>query len=166
MDAAGIDEEALAVGMEPMEAVVALARAKAEAIDGGDTAVVAADTVVSLNGEIMGKPTDRDHARTMIRQMAGHMVQVLTCVAVKASDGAIDDRLAISTLRIDELTDAELDAYLDSGEADDKAGALSVQGLASAFTTIVDGTKSNVVGLPLAETVELLGNIGVRPNPT
>lgn len=156
-----LDEEALAAGLDPMEAVAVLARAKAEAVDGAGRPVLAADTVVSLDDRIMGKPRDRDHAATLLRAQSGRIVQVISCVAVKTVDGAVDDRIAISTLRVDELDEATLATYLASGDADDKAGALAVQGAAKEFTELLDGSRSNVVGLPLAETIELLRNAGV-----
>lgn len=159
--AADLDEDAIAAGLDPMEAVAVLAKAKAEAVDGGERPVLAADTVVSLDDTILGKPTDRDHARQLLRRQSGHVIQVISCVAVKAPDGAIDDRIAISTLRVDPLTDEMIETYLATGDADDKAGALAVQGAAKEFTELLDGSRSNVVGLPLAETIELLRNAGV-----
>lgn len=159
--AADLDEDAIAAGLDPMEAVAVLAKAKAEAVDGGERPVLAADTVVSLDDTILGKPADRDHARQLLRRQSGQVVQVISCVAVKATDGAIDDRIAISTLRVDPLTDEMIETYLATGDADDKAGALAVQGAAKEFTELLDGSRSNVVGLPLAETIELLRNAGV-----
>ena len=144
-----------------MEAVAVLAKAKADAIDGGGRPVLAADTVVCLDDVILGKPRDRDHAAELLRHQSGKAVQVISCVAVKSPDGVIDDRIAISTLRVNPLTDDEIADYLATGEADDKAGALGVQGAAKAFTEILDGSRSNVVGLPLAETIELLRNAGI-----
>jgi septum formation protein len=159
---ADIDEETVAAGLDPMEAVMVLARAKAEAVEGDGRPVLAADTIVSLDGEVLGKPEGRIDAARMLRKQSGKVIQVMSCVAVKALDGTIDDRIAISTLRFDDLDDDTIAAYLDSGEADDKAGALSVQGAAKPFTHIVDGSRSNVVGLPLAETIELLHNVGIH----
>lgn len=160
--AADLDEDAIAEGLDPMEAVAVLARAKAEAVDGAGRPVLAADTVVSLDDTIIGKPTDRDHARELLWRQSNRIVQVISCVAVKAADGTVDDRIAISTLRVAELDDATIDSYLETGDADDKAGALAVQGAAKAFTELIDGSRSNVVGLPLAETIELLRNAGVE----
>ncbi len=158
---ANLDEEAIARDLDPMEAVAVLARAKADAVDGAGRPVLAADTVVSLNDRIMDKPRDRQDAAALLRAQSGQVVQVISCVAVKAVDGTIDDRIAISTLRVHELSDRDIETYLTTGEADDKAGALAVQGAANAFTELLDGSRSNVVGLPLAETIELLRNAGV-----
>lgn len=158
---ADLDEDAIAAGLDPMEAVAVLAKAKADAVDGDGRPVLAADTVVSLDDQIMGKPTDRDHARSLLRRQSGQIVQVISCVAVKAVDGTVDDRIAISTLRVHDLSDEAIETYLATGDADDKAGALAVQGAAKEFTELLDGSRSNVVGLPLAETIELLRNVGV-----
>ena len=158
---ADLDEEAIAQGLDPMEAVAVLAKAKAEAVDGAGRPVLAADTVVSLDDAVLGKPTDRDDARALLRRQSGQVVQVISCVAVKAADGSIDDRIAISTLRVHALSDEMIERYLATGDADDKAGALAVQGAAKEFTELLDGSRSNVVGLPLAETIELLRNAGV-----
>ena len=158
---ADLDEDAISAGLDPMEAVAVLAKAKADAVDGGGRPVLAADTVVSLDDEIMGKPADRDHARSLLRRQSGQIVQVISCVAVKAVDGTVDDRIAISTLQVHDLSDEAIETYLATGDADDKAGALAVQGAAKEFTELLDGSRSNVVGLPLAETIELLRNAGV-----
>ena len=158
---ADLDEHTIAAGLDPMEAVAVLAKAKAAAVDGGDRPVLAADTVVSLDDQILGKPADRDHARSLLRRQSGQIVQVISCVAVKTPDGDVDDRIAISTLRVADLSDETIETYLATGDADDKAGALAVQGAAKDFTDLLDGSRSNVVGLPLAETIELLRNAGV-----
>jgi septum formation protein len=158
---ADIDEASIGRGLDPVEAVAVLARAKAAGVDGNGRPVLAADTIVSLDGEQLNKPLDRADAAAMLNRQSGRVVQVVSCVALKAGDGAIDDRIAISTLRVDDLDPATIAAYLGTGEADDKAGALAVQGAARDFVTIVDGSRSNVVGLPLAETIELLRDAGI-----
>lgn len=158
---AALDEAALSAGLDPLEAVQVLARAKAELVDGATRPVLAADTVVALGDDVLGKPTDRSDASRMLRRLSGETVQVVSAVALKRPDGHIDDRIAISTLRVDELDDATIAAYLETGDADDTAGGLAVQGAAKAFVTITHGSRSNVVGLPLAETMELLRHAGI-----
>lgn len=158
---ANIDEGAIAGGLDPVEAVTAVARAKAEAVDGDDRPVLAADTIVILDNEILGKPADRSEATAMLQRLSGETAQVLTSVVLKLPDGSLDDRVAIATLQVATLDPTTISAYLATGEADDKAGALAVQGAAKTFVTIVDGSRSNVVGLPLAETIELLRNAGI-----
>lgn len=158
---ADLNEDELSQGLDPLEAVVLLAKAKASAVDGRGRPVLGADTVVSLDGEVLGKPTGPAHAEAMLRRQFGQVVQVISCVALRLPNGEMDDRVAISTLQVGEIDDETLLEYLSSGEADDKAGALAVQGSAKAFTTLVDGSRSNVVGLPLTETIELLRNAGI-----
>ena len=161
---ADVDELALADGLEPMEAVAAVAKAKAASVDGDGRPVLAADTIVVHETRILGKPADRAAAEVMLRRQSGSVVQVISCVALKHASGRIDDRVAISTLKVDTLDDAMIAEYLGTGEADDKAGALAVQGAARAFVTIITGSRSNVFGLPLAETIELLRSAGIEAN--
>ncbi len=166
---AEVDEAALSAGFEPVAAVAVVARAKAEAVDGEGCPVLAADTVVVLDGQILGKPTDRADAEQMLRSQSGRTVEVLSNVVLKHVDGTLASRSATSILAVAELDDDAIAAYLETGEADDKAGGLAVQGAAKAFVTIVEGSRSNVFGLPLAETIELLREAGItveEPRPT
>lgn len=158
---ADVDEVGIAAGLEPIEAVQKVARAKALAVDGAGRPVLAADTLVIHDGEVLGKPLDRDDAAAMLTRQSGSVVQVVTAVAIRHPDDTLDDRIAVSTLRVAELDDDTIAEYVATGEADDKAGALAVQGEARAFVTILDGSRSNVVGLPLAETAELLRRAGI-----
>ncbi len=115
---ADLDEAAIAAGLDPMEAVATVAKAKAESVGGDGRPVLAADTVVCLGDEVLGKPVDRDDARSMLTRQSGQVVQVISCVAVKTPDGAIDDRIAISTLRVQDLTSSVIATYLATGDAD------------------------------------------------
>jgi len=119
---ADLNEAAIAVGLDPMGAVQHVARAKAQAVDGSGRPVLAADTGVILNGELLGKPRDRAHGAELLAAQSGQSVQVVSCVAVKDAAGEIDDRLAISTLSVETLNDSTIANYLATGEADDKAG--------------------------------------------
>ena len=164
---ADIDEAALGDGLEPMEAVVLLAKAKAEADRRRrPTGTRRRHHRQPARPSSFNKPVDRDDAAGMLRRQSGQVVQVISCVALKGTDGVVDDRIAISTLQVAELDEATIAGYLATGEADDKAGALAVQGPARDFVTILDGSRSNVVGLPLAETIELLRNRGVAVTDT
>ena len=118
--------------------------------------VLGADTVVVLDGLIFGKPADRADARRMLRALAGRAHRVLTAVALIAPTGAVDELLVESQVELRALAAAEIEAYLDSGEPFDKAGAYAVQGLAGQFVTRVRGSRSNVIGLPVDEVVDLL----------
>jgi len=117
--------------------------------------VLAADTVVAVDNEILGKPADAASAAKMLRMLSGREHRVLTAVSVK-----LDERLELvmseSRVTFAELSDADIDAYVASGEPTDKAGAYAVQGRAQAFITELRGSHSGVMGLPLHETTELL----------
>ena len=117
--------------------------------------VLAADTVVAVDDTILGKPADAANAAKMLRLLSGREHRVLTAVAV-----TLDERIELvvseSRVRFAELSDADIDAYVASGEPTDKAGAYAVQGRAQAFITELHGSHSGVMGLPLHETTELL----------
>jgi septum formation protein len=125
--------------------------------------VVAADTVVVVDGEILGKPVDANDARRMLRLLSGRQHEVLTAVSV--SLGSPDDvcpaasAVERTTVEFAPLSDEEIGWYVASGEPMDKAGAYGIQGLASRFVTRIDGSYSNVVGLPVALVYKLL-NLG------
>ncbi len=123
--------------------------------------VLAADTIVALGDELLGKPSDEADARRMLRQLSAREHQVLTGVAVW--NGASDrPRVAVeqTTVRFAPLTEAEIEWYAASGEPLDKAGAYAIQGLGALFVERLEGNYSNVVGLPLPLTYRLLGEAG------
>jgi septum formation protein len=122
--------------------------------------VLAADTAVVVGSDILGKPADVDDARRMLRLLSGREHVVLTGVAI-AGDAGNSLAVVSTRVRFHELTDAEIDWYVASGEPTDKAGAYAIQGLASRFVDSVDGSYSNVVGLPVAVVYRLLHDIGV-----
>lgn len=142
-----------------------LARAKAEAgqasYAGDRRPVLAADTTVVLDGALLGKPRDEDEARAMLTRLAGRRHQVLTGVALIDRHGAIVDAVVVTEVEFRPLTAREIEAYVASGEPADKAGAYGIQGLGGALVARLDGSYSNVVGLPLAETALLLADAGV-----
>ena len=158
-----IDEEAVAEGLAPLSAVAAVAEAKVRAIEPTLRPVLAADTLVVLDGQPLGKPRDREHAADMLRSMSGQPIEVVSAVVVRHLDGTPVGKVASSTLQVRALRDDEIAAYLATGAGDDKAGALEVQGAAKDFVELVSGTRSNVYGLPLAETLELLEGAGLQP---
>lgn len=139
-----------------------LARMKAAAafVQWPDRVVLAADTVVVLGGEILGKPIDRDDARRMLRTLSGREHQVLTGYCL-TWPGREEVGLAESRVRMRTLMEAEVEAYITSGEPMDKAGAYAVQGLAAAFVEEVAGSYTNVVGLPLARVIGLMLREGI-----
>jgi septum formation protein len=136
-----------------------VAREKASAVRG--ETVLGADTSVVLDGAILGKPRDDDDARRMLRALSGRSHQVLTGVCVRRHERE-EIAVATTTVRLAPLSEGLIGWYVQSGEPLDKAGAYAVQGLAGAFVAEVRGSISNVVGLPLAETLELLARAGFR----
>jgi septum formation protein len=122
--------------------------------------VLAADTTVVFDGEIIGKPDDAEHAGRMLRTLSGREHQVLTAVAVALRE-QIETQISVSSVWFRELNDAEVRRYCAGGEPLDKAGAYAIQGRAGAFVTRIAGSYSGIMGLPLAETVELLRRFNV-----
>ncbi len=122
--------------------------------------VLAADTTVVFDGEIIGKPDDAEHAVRMLRALSGREHQVLTAVAVALKE-QIETQISVSSVWFRELSDADVRRYCASGEPLDKAGAYAIQGRAGAFVTRIAGSYSGIMGLPLAETVELLQKFNV-----
>ena len=161
VDPIDVDERRLD-GEAPAAAVERVARLKAEAgaARHPDRAVLGADTLVVLDDHIMGKPSDAADAARMLRQLSGRIHEVLTGVAV-VWRGEVHTFVERTEVVVRELSAAEVAWYVASGEPMDKAGAYAIQGLASRFVTRVDGSYSNVVGLPVASVVELLTRLGV-----
>ncbi len=122
--------------------------------------VLSADTEVVLDGVIFGKPADAAEAQRMLTILSGQTHQVITAVAVRL-DERTEVELSISTVAFRSLTPQEIEHYVATGEPADKAGAYAIQGKAAAFITRIDGSFSGVVGLPLAETAELLARLGM-----
>lgn len=153
-------------GEDPVGYVERVAHAKAEAIVDrlgrpGGVAILAADTTVDLDGDILAKPVDDDDARRMLRAMSGRAHRVHTAVVGWSGD---ESRAATVTTEVTfaRLTDDGIDWYLSVGEHHDKAGAYGMQGAGGALVERIDGSPSNVIGLPLAETVGVLRACGVR----
>lgn len=140
-----------------------LARAKAEAVPcaPGDL-VLAADTVVALGRRILGKPADAAEAAAFLRRLAGRRHRVITAVALRGP--RLWTRTVETAVRMRRLSEAEIAAYVASGEWRGKAGGYAIQGRAQAFVPAIIGSWSAVVGLPLAETVGLLRAAG-HPGP-
>jgi septum formation protein len=117
--------------------------------------VLAADTTVVFDGQIVGKPDDAEHAARILRALSGREHQVLTAVALALRD-QVETQISVSSVWFREMSDADIRRYCSSGEPLDKAGAYGIQGRAGAFVTRITGSYSGIMGLPLAETVELL----------
>jgi septum formation protein len=159
-----VDETAL-TGEGALGYVLRLAAAKADAgwersRDAAEVPVLAADTAVVLDGQILGKPTDREDAADMLRRLSGRTHEVLTAIAVRGA-GGLRSRVSRSEVTLRLIDDAEVQAYWETGEPCDKAGAYAVQGHAAVFIAELRGSYSGVMGLPLFETAGLLSDAGV-----
>ena len=117
--------------------------------------VLAADTTVVFDDQIIGKPQNAQDAARLLRALSGRQHQVLTAVALALRD-QVETQISVSSVWFHELTDADIRGYLATGEPLDKAGAYAIQGRGGAFVTRITGSYSGIMGLPLAETVELL----------
>jgi len=161
-----IDEERRA-GESPAEYVTRVARDKARFVAGLVKArdlpghpVLGADTEVVLDGEIIGKPRDRQHGLEMLRRLAGRTHEVLSAVCL-IDRGREHAALSASRVSFVSMTETEIARYWESGEPVDKAGAYAIQGKAAAFIARLEGSYSGVMGLPLHELAVLLKKIGV-----
>ncbi|HSS63489.1 MAG TPA: Maf family protein [Gammaproteobacteria bacterium] len=126
----------------------------------GDRApVLGADTVVVIDGDILGKPAGPDEAGDMLARLSGRTHEVLSSVCI--TDGTPSTRLSRSLVTFREISDAERAAYCATSEPLDKAGAYAIQGRAAAFVSSLQGSYSGVMGLPLFETAELLFELGI-----
>jgi len=125
--------------------------------------LLAADTVVILGGEVLGKPRDRDDAIRILAALSNSEHEVHTAVIVGHA-GRMHEALSVTRVRLRALSAEEIGRYCDSGEPWGKAGAYGIQGLAGSFVARIDGSYSGVMGLPLFETAELLRAVGI-PRP-
>ena len=163
VEPAHVDESGLA-GEAPRAYVLRVAALKARAVAAShpDDLVLAADTTVVIDGLMLAKPSDDDDARRMLGLLSGRTHDVLTGVVLVCA-GRESSAVADTRVRFRPLTRAEIDWYVASGEPHDKAGAYGVQGLASRFVEAVDGSYSNVVGLPVGAVRALLDAQGFPP---
>ena len=123
--------------------------------------VLTADTSVAIDGLILGKPDNHAHAVSMLRMLSGRTHQVISSVVMWHQDQRTQTTQT-SEVTFRPLTEAEIQAYVDSGEADDKAGAYGIQGAAAVFIEHLSGSFSGVMGLPLFETAALLRQLNVH----
>ncbi|WP_444666649.1 Maf family protein [Cereibacter changlensis] len=154
-----IDEEPRR-GELPRPYCARIASEKAAAVQAGpEDIVLCADTTVALGRRIMGKPADAGEAAAFLLALGGRRHQVITAVAVRRGE-RLWTREVVSAVKMKRLSDAELNAYLDSNEWQGKAGGYGIQGLASAFIPWISGSFTGIVGLPLAETAAMLATAG------
>ena len=152
-------DETLPANLSPAAAVETLAQRKGHAVfRAADEVLLAADTVVALDNRILGKPKDENDAKAMLRALAGRTHSVFTGVYI--TDGEREFLFHAETrVTFYPLTDAEVAAYVQSGEPMDKAGAYGIQGRGALFVEKIDGDYLNVVGLPLAKTARILKEV-------
>ncbi len=155
-------DETLLPGESAFEAAERLARAKAAAVSPRDpgTLVVAADTLVVLEGEALGKPRDRTDAHRMLSALRGRRHDVVSGVACARGALVVSGR-EVTRVFFAEMSEAEIAAYVATGETDDKAGAYALQGIGALFVERVEGSSSNVVGLPVRLLYRLAAEVGV-----
>jgi septum formation protein len=159
-------------GESPAAYVERVAREKAECayrILGmramGQRPVLAADTVVICDGEVLGKPANPDEAAAFLKRLSGRTHEVRTAIAVTST--ALQGTQALTAVSVSQVTfrelgESEIKRYCETGEPYDKAGGYAIQGLAAVFIERLEGSYSGVMGLPLAETAQLLAKAGVR----
>ena len=157
------DAEECQQAATPAELVVINARAKALAVAAQypPELVLGADTVVALDGQIFGKPRDAADAARMLTQLQGRNHEVVTGLAL-VRDGQVYTDAVSTTVTFAPMTPAQIDAYAATGEPLDKAGAYAVQGRAAAYIERIDGSYSNVVGLPLRALCVLAERAGIK----
>jgi len=157
-------DESVRDGETPSELCRRLARLKAEAgmrVFSANDVIIAADTIVVIDGEILGKPVDRKDAGRMLRLLSGREHEVITGIAVSyGGELSVNDEHTL--VRFRRLTDEEISEYLSTGEGDDKAGAYAVQGKGALMIESITGDYFNVVGLPLCRLGLMLKSTGIR----
>ena len=157
-------EEAALPGLTPGETVAALARNKAAEVSvrtGGGALVIAADTVVELDGELLGKPGTPEKAAEMLSRLSGAVNRVWSGVCVMEGERCLTHS-ECTTVHFRPLTPGEIDAYVATGEPLDKAGGYGYQGLASLFVERIEGDFFNVMGLPVCALGLMLRSFGVE----
>lgn len=159
---ADIDESYLE-GETPHAHAERLAREKSIAVAATETdaVTIGSDTIVVIDGQVLGKPRDRAHAQRMLRQLSGRTHEVMTGVAATRGDRTVS---AVETVRVvfRRLDDEEIEAYIDTGEPMDKAGAYGIQGFGATIVSKVNGDYFAVMGLPLTRLVQQLETLGLR----
>ena len=147
-------------GTPPAELALRHARGKAAHARSGLTLLVAADTVVDLDGQSLGKPRDTEEARAMLRRLSGRWHTVHTAFALVAPDGRLHDEIVSTLVRFAPLDEETIERYADSGDGLDKAGAYGIQGFAATLVERIDGDYFTVVGFPLAAFARALPALG------
>ena len=162
VDAPEIDER-MRPGEPPAGLVAGLAREKARAVAVRRPAawILAADTLVELDGALLGKPADRTEATAMLGRLAGREHRVFTGFALRAPAGTCRTETVVTRVRFRPVDAAAIAAYVASGEADGKAGGYAIQGIGAGLIAAIEGSFTNVIGLPLEEVERALREAGL-----
>ncbi len=158
---ADIDESVLP-REKPLAYVARIAAGKADKIaaDHPQAIILAADTTVTCGQRILGKAENEDEARAFLKLLSGKRHRVITAVSLRAPDGKKRDFTMTSIVKFQRLSEADIKAYIASNEWRGKAGGYGIQGLAGAFVSFMSGSYTNIVGLPVHETVKALRGLG------
>lgn len=167
-------DETVKENENPEDYVLRLAKEKAKsgwfsAKHQYEKVVLGSDTAVVINGKILGKPENREHAIKMLTLLSGKTHQVMSAVALaikgeNSTEPELRSVISVSEVTFKTLSSDEIEQYWQTGECSDKAGAYAIQGMAAAFVTHLSGSYSGVMGLPLYETAEILHQAGVKTN--
>tara|TARA_B110000438_G_scaffold202519_1_gene194134 strand:+ start:441 stop:1034 length:594 start_codon:yes stop_codon:yes gene_type:complete len=159
--------EDVAVGENAEQYVLRLAKEKAaagferlSAAEKASTVVLAADTTVVCAGQILAKPESLSHSKEILSQLSGREHVVMSAIGMHSQDRTLQ-KVVTTKVRFRSISDAEIEAYWHSGEPQDKAGSYGIQGLGAVFVESITGSYSNVVGLPLCETAQLLNQFNI-----
>jgi septum formation protein len=163
---AGVDESVLPHGESPADYVLRLAETKARAVrTDADQIILAADTTVVDEMDILGKPKDNAEAMTMLKRLRGHTHQVYTGVALlRLSDGLLLKAVCITDVPMRNYSDEEINAYVQTGDPLDKAGAYAIQHPGFRPVTDLSGCYGNVMGLPICQVIQLLRTVNLPPS--
>jgi septum formation protein len=160
-----VQEDTGLTGLEPHELVRTVSLKKAQSVAGyyADTVIIAADTIGVIDGRIIGKPHSKAEARVMLSALRGKAHTVITGFAVLDTlTRKSVSRSVETTVYMKQITEAEIEAYVATGEPLDKAGAYAIQGLGASLVEKIEGDYSNVVGLPLYALTEVLKEFGIN----
>lgn len=156
---ADIDETSIE-GEAPVDYVKRLATTKALAVARPGELVVGADTSVVIDAKILGKPSDAQDATAMLELLSGRSHEVLTGMALVLDDG-VTAHVERTVVRMTAMTREQIDWYVSTGEPMDKAGSYAIQGGAACFVETIEGSVTNVIGLPMAQLIDLIVGLGI-----
>ncbi|NQV12273.1 septum formation inhibitor Maf [Candidatus Uhrbacteria bacterium] len=157
-------EEDMTLDMPPAELVQFLSKGKADSIAKNvkDGIVITADTIVALNGKVMGKPKSDEEAKQMLQELSGNTHEVMTGLTlIDAQSGRSLSRANISKVTFKDIPEHEIDAYIASGNTRNRAGAYGIQDLGSLFISGIEGDYYGIMGMPLYELMEMLKEFDV-----